>query len=107
MVHGTPAALAAGGREFLDGFHERARLRADGAVLHVDDQQCGLAAKTGAAAEPGGAIRLLLVLRNDVVPRFHGADPSSVAVACFERVVAILVEGALAPVERGEEHADA
>src|SRR5262249_31544301 len=58
---------------FLDGFHERARLRADGAILHVDDQQRRTLAETGAAAEARRAIGLLLALRNDAVPGIHRA----------------------------------
>src|SRR5215510_6350916 len=103
-MHGVPADLPAGSGEFLDRLHEWPRLGTDRAVLHVDDQQRRAPPETGAASETGSTIGFLLVLRDDAVPRVHGGDPrlSSVAVARFERVVAILADNALALVEGGE-----
>src|SRR5262245_47599336 len=70
----APSDVAAGGRKLLDRFPERLRCRAHGAVLHVDDQQGGPRAKTGAPAKAGRVIGALLVLGNDAVP---GPPPST------------------------------
>src|SRR5262249_41988012 len=75
LVHRVPADLPAGGGKFLDRFHERARLRADRAILHIDDQQRRTLAETGASGEARGAGSLLLALRTDAVPGIHREDP--------------------------------
>src|SRR5437016_13177111 len=101
-MHGVPGDLSASGGEFLDGFHERLRRGANGAVLHVDDQQRRALAETGAAAETGGAVGFLFVLWNDGVPWPHEAILRSVPIPCLEGVIAILGDGALALFERGK-----
>ena len=71
--------LAARGGELLDRLEDRFRRGADGAVLHVDDEQRRTPADGRRPAEAGGVRRLLVVLADDAVPGFHAA-PSFIRV---------------------------
>ena len=75
-----PRLLAAARRKLLDRVPERHRAGADGAVLHVDDEQRGPLPDSGGLAEAGGAIPALLLLADDAVPWTH--DVASLRICC-------------------------
>ena len=65
-----PPDLAAGSGKLLNCFPEWPRHGSNRAVLHIDDDECRVAPNACRTSEAYGSIRLLLFLRNYIVPRF-------------------------------------
>ena len=76
VAHGVPAHVTTGGRELLDRLPEGFRRRADGSILHIDDQQRRARTEAGPATESGGSISALLFFGYDAIPGFRrGCHP--------------------------------